>query len=61
MRKILFIAALYLSLIPLIGASAFAFGYGYSAGVELYYFNNPVDELEEVSDYSEPANAEYFM
>ena len=61
MRKLLIAIAFYLSLIPLTGAAAFAFGYCYSMGVELYYYNNPVDGAEQISDFSEPENTEYLL
>ena len=62
MRKLLFAIAFYISIIPLIGVSAFAFGYFYSAGVEMYYFNNPVEDVETISDFdSESEDAKYLM
>lgn len=63
MKKLVFVMLLYISMIPLIGAAGFAWGYFNSMGVEMYYYNNPVDDTsaEQISDYSEPANAEYLM
>ena len=61
MKKLVFAMLMYISLIPLIGAGAFAFGYFYSAGVELYYFNNPVEDVETISDFSAPEDARYLM
>lgn len=61
MKKLLIAMAFYLSLIPLTGAAAFAFGYGYSMGVELYYYNNPVEDVEQISDFSAPEDARYLM
>ena len=62
LKRFIFVIALYISIIPLVGAGAFAFGYCYSMGVELYYFNNPVDgNAEQISDFSEPEDAEYLL